>query len=150
MTTADNGDWLLDADLRPDTRGSLSPLYEACAEGRLCMPFCEDCARPLELEQFVCDACSGQVRWCGVPLVGVVHAATTVHRREPGLVLADVPYQVLDVELQSGHRLTMTTTAVRADPLAIGEPVTIGFRTIGSVAVPAVAVPSPPEQEVTR
>jgi uncharacterized OB-fold protein len=150
MTSVDGEDWLLDAALEPDVAGSLAPLYEACADGRLSMPFCADCSRPLELEQFVCDSCAGQACWCDVPLVGVVHSATTVHRREPGLVLAGEPYQVLDVELRSGHRLTMTTTDPQADSAAIGQPVTIGFRTVGTVAVPAVAIPFPLEEEVAR
>jgi uncharacterized OB-fold protein len=103
------GDWLVADELAPDPRGALAPLYEGAAVGQLVMPFCDHCSRPVELEQFVCDACGGRVEWRPVDPSGTVHAVTTVHRREPGLIRASDPYPVIDVELDSGHRVIMTT-----------------------------------------
>src|SRR5688572_4587753 len=100
------------------------------------MPFCGACDAVLELEQVVCDLCGGGVGWRTVEPRGTVHASTLVHRLEPGLLRATEPYPVLDVELASGHRLVMTTTTPAAAAPAIGTPVTVGFRTIGGVAVP--------------
>jgi uncharacterized OB-fold protein len=70
-----------------------------------------------------------------------------VHRREPGLIVADAPYPVIDVELASGHRLVLTTTQACPHAPAIGAPVEIAFRTVGAVAVPAVSLLPPPTGE---
>jgi uncharacterized OB-fold protein len=135
-------DWLVSADLAPDAGDpALAALYEAAARGELALPFCGSCGLPLELEQRVCDGCDAtDVRWRPVEPVGTVHAATAVHRREPGLILTGDPYPVLDVEVGSGHRLVMTTTGPVTDLPAIGQSVTISFRSVGGVAVPAAHV----------
>jgi uncharacterized OB-fold protein len=140
-------DWLLADELAPRTDGSLAPLYEAARAGRLVMPYCVSCASPMDLEQIRCDRCGGPVTWRDVRKSGRVHAATTVHRREPGLVRFDGPYQVVDVELDSGHRIVMTTTAPSDQPLCIGQPVVIAFRRLGTVALPSVYVNSDPSQQ---
>lgn len=134
-------DWLVATTLRPVTKGELAPLYEAALAGRLAMPFCGSCsALPLELDQTSCDVCAGQkIVWRDVDLRGTVHSATTVHRLEPGLVVTAEPYPVVDVELASGHRLLMSTTAPAPCP-AIGSAVTVGFRHLDGVALPAVKV----------
>jgi uncharacterized protein len=151
-SVVDAEDWLAAAALAPVADGSLAALYTGAADGRLVLPFCAGCGLALELEQRVCDGCArADVAWRDVPPTGTVHAATTVHRREPGLIRATEPYHVLDVEVASGHRLVMTT--ITATPLApaIGQPVAIAFRTIGGVAVPAARLIAghPPETEVS-
>jgi uncharacterized protein len=134
-------DWLVAASLTPITDGELAPFYAAAARGELVMPFCGVCEwAALELEQTTCDCCGAQdVEWRLIEPRGIVHSATTVHRLEPGLVLTTEPYQIIDVEFASTHRLLMTTTEPTADPFPIETPVLVGFRTIGGVAVPAVS-----------
>jgi uncharacterized protein len=143
MTGGPRGDWLAADELAPAAGGVLAPLYEAASRGALAMPFCPGCGRVLELEQVVCDTCgaggAGGPAWRSVELAGTVHAVTTVHRLEPGLVRAEAPYQVADVELTSGHRVVMTTEEPGAAPLAVGDRVRVAFRTVGGVALPAVA-----------
>jgi uncharacterized protein len=137
-------DWLVPDELSPATSGSLEPLYDAAAEARLEMPFCAECAAVLELEQMVCDLCGAGPAWRVVEPYGAVHSCTTVHRREPGLVNTTEPYQILDIELASGHRLVMTTLDPISDDYRIGDAVAIAFRHVGAVAVPAVAGTLPP------
>jgi uncharacterized OB-fold protein len=140
------GDWLAAPELAPDAADPvLAPMYEAAARGALALPFCTACATPLELEQYVCDACGAGAEigtagreWRDVPLAGTVHAATLVHRREPGLIVATGPYPVIDVELMSGHRLVLTTAAPSGQAPDVGAPVEIAFRTVGGVTLPAV------------
>ena len=143
-------DWLLDPGLAPQTGGHLAPLYAGAAAGRVTLPRCASCDLPLELEQEVCDGCGGaEITWTDVPPQGTVHTVTTVHRREPGLVLTEAPYVVADVELTSGHRLLMAGLHPSPAP-AIGSPVTVGFRHLGGVALPAFVPPPPsPEQELS-
>jgi len=134
-------DWLLCAELAPDVDNDpLRPLYDAAARGELALPFCASCKLTLELEQYVCDGCGGQQRdWWVVAPEGVVHSSTVMHRREPGLVLTDAPYPVVDVELASGHRLIMTTLHPDPTAPAIGTAVRVAFRRLGMVHIPAVA-----------
>jgi uncharacterized OB-fold protein len=133
-------DWLLDPSLTPMTAGDrLTPLYEAANRGELALPFCEVCDQPLELEQEVCDRCgSADIGWRTVELVGTVHTATLMHRREPGLVRTSNPYPIVDVELASGHRLVMTTARPTDTTPRIDSVVRIGFRRLGEAAIPAI------------
>jgi uncharacterized OB-fold protein len=133
-------DWLCDPVLAPAIDGDvIRPLYDAAARGELALPFCASCALALELEQQVCDGCGGtQRQWRDVERRGVVHAATMMYRREPGLVRAGVPYPIVDVELDSGHRVVMTTTTSCASAPGIGTPVHVGFRRLGDVVIPAI------------
>lgn len=133
-------DWLLHAVLAPAVDGdAIRPLYDAAARGELALPFCASCGLALELEQQVCDGCGRTERvWRGVQPRGVVHAATMMHRREPGLVRAEHPYPIVDVELESGHRIVMTTAVSCGSAPAIGAPVRVGFRRLGAVVLPAI------------
>ncbi|CAN5811589.1 hypothetical protein BH10ACT9_BH10ACT9_05760 [soil metagenome] len=140
-------DWLLDAALSPagdDT--ALGPLYAAARRGQLALPFCSACGLAMDLEQCLCDGCgSDQLDWRAVETRGVVHCATLVHRREPGLVRTDAPYPVVDVELTSGHRLIVTTVLPSRSAPSIGTPVRIGFRNLGGRALPALNIPQQSE-----
>jgi uncharacterized OB-fold protein len=133
-------DWLLDSALAPTPEhDALAPLYQATSRNELALPFCAACTQPLELDQEVCDACGGTEHdWRTVELRGTVHSATLMHRREPGLVQAQAPYPIVDVELASGHRLVMTTAQPADTPPKIGANVRIGFRHLGDVAIPAI------------
>jgi uncharacterized OB-fold protein len=141
MTATAVEDWLLDSALAPTADDDmLAPLYRAAAHNELVMPFCAACALPLELDQEVCDGCGNTERaWCTVDLRGTVHAATLMHRREPGLVHL-APYPIVDVELTSGHRIVMTTAQPADTAPPIGTAVRIGFRRLGDVAIPAIDI----------
>jgi uncharacterized OB-fold protein len=140
MTATTLEDWLLNSALAPEPEhDALRPLYQAATRGELALPFCAVCAQPLELDQEVCDACGGTEHdWRTVDLRGTVHAATLMHRREPGLVRAQAPYPIVDVELESGHRILMTTAQPADAAPEIGAKVRIGFRRLGDVAIPAI------------
>ncbi|BBZ59232.1 Zn-ribbon domain-containing OB-fold protein [Mycolicibacterium monacense] len=133
-------DWLLDPSLAPAAGDEvLAPLYDAAQRGEVMLPFCAACAKPLELEQDICDGCGGGDRsWRAVAPHGTVHAATLMHRREPGLVHARGPYPIVDVELDSGHRLVMTTARPTDTAPRIGTAVHIAFRRLGDVVIPAI------------
>jgi uncharacterized protein len=150
-------DWLVGPELAPDAGdAALAPVYQAAARGALMLPFCAACGTPLELEQYVCDACGASAEigtpgrdWREVRPAGTVHTATLVHRREPGLIVTDRPYPVIDVELDSGHRLVLTTATPSALAPEIGALVEIAFRVVGTVTLPAVRVPWVTSSQVT-
>jgi uncharacterized OB-fold protein len=147
VASATREDWLLDPVLAPAVDGdAIRPLYDAAARGELALPFCACCELALELEQQVCDGCGGTERqWREVERRGVVHAATLMHRREPGLVRAGDPYPIVDVELSSGHRIVMTTTESRGSAPRIGTRLRVGFRRLGDVVIPAIDILEDPE-----
>ena len=140
MTATAVEDWLLDSALAPAADDdTLAPLYRAASRNELALPFCAACALPLELDQQVCDNCGDdESEWRTVDLRGMVHAATLMHRREPGLVHAVAPYPIVDVELTSGHRMVMTTVQPAETAPPIGTAVRIGFRRLGDVVLPAI------------
>ena len=142
MTATAVEDWLLDSALAPTADDDmLAPLYRAASRNELALPFCGACALPLELGQEVCDQCGdGEQDWRTVDLRGIVHTATLMHRREPGLVHTKAPYPIVDVELTSGHRMVMTTMRPAHTAPLIGTIVRIGFRRLGDVAIPAIDI----------
>jgi uncharacterized OB-fold protein len=135
-------DWLLDPTLAPAAEHDpLAPLYLAARRNELSLPFCAACAAPLELDQQNCDRCGGAERgWRTVEPRGTVHSSTLMHRREPGLVHALAPYPIVDVELNSGHRLLMTTARPARTAPAIGTAVRVAFRRLGDVLIPAIDI----------
>jgi uncharacterized OB-fold protein len=140
LTTSAREDWLLERALAPAINGdALRPLYDAAARGDLALPFCAGCELALELEQQTCDACGRtEPVWRQVHPRGIVHAATMMHRREAGLVRATDPYPIVDVEMDSGHRIIMTTLTPTDAAPRIGTTVHVAFRRLGDVAIPAV------------
>ena len=142
MTATAVEDWLLDSALAPTADDDrLAPLYQAASRNELALPFCAACALPLELGQEVCDQCEDSEQdWRTVDLRGIVHTATLMHRREPGLVHTKAPYPIVDVELTSGHRMVMTTMRPAHTAPLIGTAVRIGFRRLGDVAIPAIDI----------
>ncbi|GFG83992.1 Zn-ribbon domain-containing OB-fold protein [Mycolicibacter algericus] len=146
VTDVADQDWLLESVLAPAIGGdAIRPLYDAAARGELALPFCGSCALALELEQLVCDGCGHTGRqWRAVEPRGTVHAATVMHRREPGLVRSADPYPIVDVELDSGHRIVMTLIAPGSAP-DIGTRVRVGFRHLGDAELPAIEILEVPE-----
>ncbi|WP_253919084.1 Zn-ribbon domain-containing OB-fold protein [Dietzia psychralcaliphila] len=144
VTTDSGTDWLLAESLAPDVDGDpLKPLYDGSSRGELVLPFCTHCGAPVDLDQQVCDQCgSSDTDWRSTELAGIVHTATLMHRLEPGLVSATAPYPIVDVELHGGHRLIMTTVDPVSTVPTIGDTVTVGFRCLGGVALPAAHLPA--------
>jgi uncharacterized OB-fold protein len=133
-------DWLVADSLAPNTEGTLAPMYAAATADQLAMPHCGACRQALELEQLRCDTCgAADIAWLPVDPAGTIHSVTTVHRLEPGLIVTNEPYVVVDVELASGHRLVMTADRPTATPPAIGDPARIVFRDVAGVPVPSLS-----------
>ncbi|ASR03182.1 MULTISPECIES: Zn-ribbon domain-containing OB-fold protein [Gordonia] len=145
-------DWLLSDSLAPVVAGDpLEPLYAGASRGALVLPFCGGCSLPLDLEQRVCDDCgSDEIDWLETLPRGVVHSSTTMHRLEPGLVTATGPYPIVDVELDGGHRLIMTTVEPAAGTPRIGDAVDIAFRYLAGVAIPAAQTITSTDTEATN
>ena len=108
----------------PDTQ----PFWDALRERRLVLPYCSDCGKPHLPAGPVCPLCfSDRLEWRPASGRGRISTWTVVHKAWfPGFA-ADVPYNVVQVELDEGPRLTACIVGLPNERLAVGLPVAIDF-----------------------
>lgn len=95
------------------------PFWQACAEGRLVLRHCVDCARPHHYPRSLCPFCQGQTQWQDATGQGTVYAFS-IQRRPEEFVLA---YVTLD------DGITMLSRVVGCPPgeVRIGQRVRVSF-----------------------
>ncbi len=110
--------------LTPDS----APFWEALRERRLLLPYCRECGLPHLPPGPVCPFCfSGQLEWREASGRGRVSTWTVVHKAWFPSFAADVPYNVVQVELDEGPRLTANVVGLPNDRLAVGLAVEIDY-----------------------
>lgn len=119
--------------LSPDNR----PFWEGCAAGRLMLPICEACGKPHLPPGPVCPFCLGdRLTWRAAAGAGTVTTWTMVHKAWFPFFADRVPYNVVQVELDEGPRLTARLADHHARP-AVGQRVRVDFERLGDdLAVP--------------
>ncbi len=116
---------------RPRVSPDSAPFWEGCREGRLMLPFCRSCGKPHLPPGPVCPHCfSDDLEWRQASGRGFVSTWTVVHKAWFPVFAADIPYNVIQVELEEGPRLTARLVGHGADALAVGMPVVVGFERI--------------------
>lgn len=104
------------------------PLWHGLRERRLLLPWCRECARPHLPPGPVCPFCfSEHLEWRPASGRGKVSAWTVVHKAWFPAFEADLPYNVVQVELDEGPRLTANVVGIRNEDLRVGLPVGIVF-----------------------
>jgi uncharacterized protein len=94
------------ADLRPETGGTAAPFWDALAEGRLVLPYCQACDQAFFYPRTCCPRCwSERVIWIDSPGRGVLYAASVVYLPFEGVDASEVPYGVGLVDLDEGVRV---------------------------------------------
>jgi L-arabinonolactonase len=84
-----------------------APFWEAASRGALALPWCRDCARPHLPPGPVCPFClSDRLEWRDASGRGRVSSWTRVHKAWFPAFAAVIPYDVVQVELEEGPRLT--------------------------------------------
>lgn len=110
--------------ITPDAK----PFWDALRERRLLLPFCLECGKPHLPPGPVCPFCfSERLEWRPASGRGRVSAWTVVHKAWFPAFAAEVPYNVVQVELEEGPRLTANVVAIRNEQLKVGLPVAIEF-----------------------
>ena len=105
-----------------------APLWDALRQRRLMLPYCLDCGVPHLPPGPVCPACfSGRLEWRAVSGRGRISTWTVVHKAWFPSFAADVPYNVVQVELDEGPRLTASVVGLPNERLAIGLAVEIDY-----------------------
>lgn len=108
----------------PDNR----PFWDACRAHRLDLPWCRDCGRPHLPPGPVCPFClSERLEWRTASGRGRISSWVVVHKDWFPAFRADIPYNVVQVELAEGPRLTANLVDMRNQDLAVGLPVEIVF-----------------------
>ncbi len=105
-----------------------APFWDALRQRRLMLPYCSDCGVPHLPPGPVCPACfSGRLTWRAVSGRGHISTWTVVHKAWFPSFAADVPYNVVQVELDEGPRLTANVVGLPNERLAVGLAVEIDY-----------------------
>lgn len=110
--------------ITPDAK----PFWDALRERQLLLPFCGECGKPHLPPGPVCPFCfADRLEWRPVSGRGRISTWTVVHKAWFPAFAADIPYNVVQVELEEGPRLTASVVGLANDRLAVGLPVVIAF-----------------------
>ncbi|MFN2644105.1 MAG: Zn-ribbon domain-containing OB-fold protein [Burkholderiales bacterium] len=104
------------------------PFYKALTERRFVLPYCNDCGKPHLPPGPVCPFCfSERVEWKQASGRGRISTWTVVHKAWFAAFADDIPYNVVQVELDEGPRLTASVVGISNEQLKIGLPVEIEY-----------------------
>lgn len=108
----------------PDTQ----PFWDALRTRELLLPFCDECGRAHLPPGPVCPFCfSDRLAWHAALGTGRISSWTVVHKAWFPAFAGDVPYNVVQVELDEGPRLTASVVGLPNDRLAVGLRVVVDF-----------------------
>jgi uncharacterized OB-fold protein len=112
---------------RPRVSPDNLPFWEGCRRGELMLPTCEDCGKPHLPPGPVCPFCfSDRIAWRRASGRGRISTWVVVHKAWFEAFRDDIPYNVVQVELDEGPRLTANVVDAERK-LEIGQPVEITF-----------------------
>jgi uncharacterized OB-fold protein len=104
------------------------PFWNALRERKLLLPYCLDCGKPHLPPGPVCPFCfSDRLEWRQASGRGRISTWTVVHKAWFPAFAEDIPYNVVQVELEEGPRLTANVIGVPNEGLKVGLPVVIDF-----------------------
>ena len=110
--------------ITPDNR----PFWEAARRHQLALQRCEECGRFRYPPAPVCSAClSERAAWTPVSGRGTLSTFVVVHQRYFPSFADETPYNVVQVELDEGPRLTANLVEVPHDQIRIGMRVEVVF-----------------------
>ena len=108
-----------------------------CARGEFLVQKCAACNHVQFPPRALCLACGSQgMHTHAASHTGTIHSFTIVHRAPNEAFRARVPYALALIDLSDGGRAMMNIDAPDLDALAIGQSVTIAFRTEGECTLP--------------
>ena len=108
-----------------------------CARGEFLVQKCADCDHVQFPPRACCLACGSQdLLWHAASHTGTIHSFSIVHRAPTEAFRSRVPYALALIDLSDGGRAMMNIDTPDLDALAIGQSVTIAFRTDGERTLP--------------
>jgi uncharacterized protein len=113
---------------RPRIGPDNAPFWQGCREHRLMLPTCSACGKAHLPPGPVCPYCfSDELVWKQASGRGHVSTWTIVHKAWFPAFAAETPYNVVQVELDEGPRLTSNLVDLHGRHPVIGERVEIIF-----------------------
>jgi uncharacterized protein len=104
------------------------PFWNALRERKLMLPYCAGCAKPHLPPGPVCPFCfSDRLEWRLASGRGRISTWTVVHKAWFPAFAEDIPYNVVQVELEEGPRLTTNVVGLANERLKVGLPGVIDF-----------------------
>lgn len=111
---------------RPRNGPDTAPFWEGCKRHELRLPYCRDCGKPHLPAGPVCPFCfSFDLDWRKASGRGRVSTWVVVHKAWFPAFAAEIPYNVVQVELEEGPRLT--ADVIGTNDLAVGQAVEVWF-----------------------
>jgi uncharacterized protein len=121
------------------------PYWDGAREGRLMLPWCEDCTNPHFHPRAICPHCGGaRLRWSEASGRGRLHTYVINHKPAKGFE-DRVPYVIAVVELEEGPRLLANIEIEDPTPerLPIDMPLLVSFRVLNEKIALPVFRPAP-------
>ena len=107
-------------------------VLEGWSQGELRVQHCDSCDTCQFPPRAVCLVCRAQtLGWKSIAREGTIGTFTVVYRAPTSAWKARVPYAIALVDCAPGVRLMMNVETAEPEALIIGQPVRIGFVTIG-------------------
>lgn len=104
------------------------PFWQGLRARKVMLPYCLECGEPHLPPGPVCPYCfSGRIRWREASGRGRISTWTVVHKAWFPAFAEDLPYNVVQVELDEGPRLTANVVGIQNERLKVGLPVVIEF-----------------------
>lgn len=112
---------------RPRISPDNQPFWDGCQRGELLLPFCDACGKPHLPPGPVCPFClSDRIAWRRASGRGRISTWVVVHKAWFEAFRDEIPYNVVQVELDEGPRLTANVVDAR-ETFEIGQQVEIVF-----------------------
>jgi uncharacterized OB-fold protein len=121
----------------PQATAESRPFWDGCAAGELRFQRCRHCGKSQFIPRTLCEKCQhADLEWHVASGLGRILSFTVVYRAPTPAFREDLPYVIALVDLDEGFRQMVNMDHDLATPLAIGQPVRIGFRQVDGVALP--------------
>jgi len=122
----------------PELTAENRPFWEACRHGRLSMQKCRACGHIRYPISIVCPEClSEQTDWIDLSGKGEVLSRLVFHQVYHKAFAADVPYNVVLVQLDEGPRMFSNVVGVPNEAVQVGMRVAVTFDPV----TPDVTIP---------
>jgi len=116
---------------RPRVSPDNEPFWRGCREHRLMLPFCTECGKPHLPPGPVCPHCfADTLEWRQASGRGTVSTWVVVHKAWFPAFADEVPYNVIQVELEEGPRLTAKMIGHDEKSLKVGQQVNVDFEDV--------------------
>ena len=120
----------------PRRNAETAPFWDACAEGRLSIPRCDDCGELIWYPRRFCPFCSSRsVTYVDVSGRGTVYTFTII-RRGDGPFRDKAPYVLAYVRLDEGPVVMTNIVGVDPEAVAIDQAVQVVFEPAGDDRIP--------------